>query len=170
MKLKLKDLKSNSSNINLDEYIKFREYVKEHMEHPEWLGDFSKEAIINMLENNSKIWIYYLDNKPVCSMMFIPSTLEDINTFEMDLDYRKVADYGPMMVSPSYIGNNLQYQMLKEIDKYSIAQGYKYAVATAHPDNVYSIYNLLKDNFTFTKQKTFKRGIRNIYLKTLNDK
>ena len=59
-------------SIDLDRYIELREKVKENMQYPEWLGDFSKEDLIYLLNNNSKIWIYYLENEPVCSMMLIP--------------------------------------------------------------------------------------------------
>lgn len=166
--MNLLELKSINQNINIDEYIEFREMVKQKMEHPEWLGDFLKEDLINMLKEKTVIWIYYLDSEPVCSMMFIPSTEKDLKKFEIALDYNEVVDYGPMFVNPKYIGNGLQYQMLKELDKYSIDRGYKYAIGTIHPDNVYSINNLLKDDFKLVGTKQFTRGIRNIYLKNLN--
>lgn len=41
--MKLNELTCINQNINIDEYIEFREMVKENMDHPEWLGDFSKE-------------------------------------------------------------------------------------------------------------------------------
>lgn len=163
----LKELKCIDNNINIEEYINFREDVKSYMEYPEWLGDFTKEELIDMLSNNSKIWIYKDNNIDVSSCMIIPSTKKAINKFELDLDYKEVLDYGPMFVSKDYIGNSLQYQMLKELDKYAIEHNYKYAVATVHPDNIYSINNLLKDNFKLISTKDFKRGTRNIYLKQL---
>ena len=165
MKLLLDDLVCVKENIDLEEYISFRSYVKEYMVHPEWLGDFTKEDLQIMLKNNSKLWIYYLNSGPVCSMMFIPADKKSLDQFELALDVNEVADYGPMMVHPEYVGNGLQYQMLKAIDDYSIVNGYKYAVGTIHPDNVYSINNLLKDKLI--GQKEFKRGVRNIYIKTL---
>lgn len=165
--MKLKELFCISENINVDEYIEFREYVKENMLHPEWLGDFSKEDLENLLSSNSKIWIYYLDKEPVCSMMLIPSSEKSLSKFELDLDYREVADYGPMFVNPKYVGNGLQYQMLKGLDEYCVNNKYKYVASTIHPDNVYSINNLLKDGFECKNTKEFKRGIRNIYLKKL---
>lgn len=170
--VELKDLKMVNKNVNLDEYISFRELVKENMEHPEWLGDFSKEDLIKMQQNNSIIWIYYLDKEPVCSMMLIPSTEKDLKKFEIDLNAREVVDYGPMFVNPKFVGNGLQYQMLKELDNYCLGLGYKYAVGTIHPDNIYSISNLLKDEFELIGTKLFTRGIRNIYLKCYqnNDK
>ena len=164
-KIILKDLKCKNENVDLDEYINFREIVKKHMEYPEWLGDFNKDDLIMMLEENSKIWVYYFKEELVCSMMLIPSTEKSLKKFEIDIDYKDVVDYGPMFVNPKYIGNGLQYQMLKELDKYSIKLGYKYAASTIHPDNTYSINNLLKDNFDQINQKEFKRGLRNIYLK-----
>ena len=166
----LKDLRMENENINLDKYIEFREYVKLHMEHPEWLGDFTKEELEIMLKTNSKIWIYYLNQEEVCSMMFIPATKEALEKFEIDLDYNEVVDYGPMMVNPKFVGHRLQYQMLQEIDKYSIERNYKYAIGTIHPDNIYSIRNLTKDDFELVNFKEFKRGPRNIYMKKLTKK
>lgn len=163
----LQDLKYVNKDINIEEYIEFRELVKQNMEYPEWLGDFSKDDLINMLNNNCIIWIYYLNNEPICSMMLIPSTEKAIKKFELDLNYKEVVDYGPMFVNPKYVGNGLQYQMLKELDNYCFKLGYKYAVGTIHPDNIYSINNLLKDNFKLIRTKEFTRGIRNIYLKNL---
>lgn len=168
--MKLDELKCINENINIDEYIDFREEVKRNMDYPDWLGDFSKEDLIKLLNNNSKIWVYYLISEPVCSMMLIPSDERALFKFEVDLDYREVVDYGPMFVNPKYVGNGLQFQMLKELDKYCISLGYKYAASTIHPDNIYSINNLVKDDFELVNTKEFTRGIRNIYLKKLEKK
>lgn len=75
-----------------------------------------------------------------------------------------------MFVNPKYVGNKLQYQMLNELDKYSIDKNYNFVVATIHPDNIYSINNFIKDNFKQTSTKEFKRGLRNIYVKKLINK
>jgi len=163
--LDLKDLECIYENVNLDDYIEFREMVKKNMEHPEWLGDFTKDELIYALNNNSKIWIYYFNNEPVCSMMLIPSTKKSLEKFEIDLECKDVVDYGPMFVNPKYIGNGLQFKMLKEINKYCKNLGYKFAAGTIHPDNIYSIRNLLKDDFKLIGTKDFTRGKRNIYLK-----
>lgn len=163
--MKLDDLECRCNDINLDEYINYREMVKNKMDEPHWLGDFTKDKLISLLNNNSKIWIYYLNNEFICSMMLIPSDKETIHKFGIDLDYRKSVDYGPMFVNPKYVGKGLQLQMLKKLDKYAIELGYKFAVVTIHPDNIYSINNIIKDNFTLEGTKEFTRGVRNIYLK-----
>lgn len=165
--IKLEELECVDYDINLEEYVNFRELVKKNMTNPEWLGDFSIEDLEHLLANNSKIWMYYKDNEPVCSMMIIPSTQKDMDKFELGLNHMEVVDYGPMMVSPKYIGNRLQLQMLQKLDNYSKSKGYKYVVSTIHPDNTFSINNFLKDDFELSNQKEFKRGIRNIYTKKL---
>lgn len=165
--MKLEDLKVINENIDLDKYIEFRELVKQNMEHPEWLGDFSKEELIKLLEEDSVLWIYYLDDEPVCSMMLFPNIEEELKAFNYNIDYQNTVDYGPMFVNPKYVGNKLQFQMLKELDDYCIKLGYKYAAATVHPDNFYSFNNLLKDEFVLIGVRIFIRGNRNIYLKKL---
>ena len=62
----LKELEMKNENIDLDKYIEFREYVKQFMEHPEWLGDFTKEELELMLASDSRIWMYYQNNEEVC--------------------------------------------------------------------------------------------------------
>ena len=165
--MKLEDLVCISDNVNLDEYIEFREEVKTHMEHPEWLGDFTKEDLVKLLNRGSKIWVYYDNSVPVCSMMIIPAREKDIIKFGLSIDYSKTMDYGPMFVNYDYLGNRLQYQMLLIEDNYLKSNNYQYAVSTIHPDNYFSINNFLKDDFKLIDTKEFKRGIRNIYFKEL---
>lgn len=167
--MKIDELKIICENIDIDEYIKYREIVKKNMEHPEWLGDFTKEELLKMLSNGSKIWMFYNDNDFVSSMMLIPSTKDDMIAFDINYDYKKVVDYGPMFVNPKYVGNGLQYQMLKLLDDLSTKLGYEYAVGTVHPDNIYSINNLIKGKFIKIGQKEFKRGLRDIYFKTYKE-
>ncbi|HIS17915.1 MAG TPA: hypothetical protein IAC02_04835 [Candidatus Coprovivens excrementavium] len=165
--MKLNDLNYVNDKIDVDKYIEYRENVKKEMKEPDWLGDFSKDDILYMLDNNSKIWMYFKDEEFICSMMLIPSTKKDLDKFGIDLDFNEVVDYGPMFVNPKYVGNSLQYQMLKELDEYSSNKGYKYAISTVHPNNIYSINNLIRDGFELVGYRIFTRGERNIYYKKL---
>lgn len=165
--IELKELEIKHENIDLDKYINFREKVKQNMKHPEWLGDFSKEDIEDLLKNGSKIFVFFKNDKEVCSTMIIPSTSRDIEKFGLDINYKETIDYGPTFVDDKFRGNRLQLQMTKYLDEYSIKKGYKYAVSTIHPDNIYSIRNLKEDCFEEIGYKEFKRGPRKIYMKKL---
>lgn len=165
----LLDTLSCNMEIKVEEYIKCRDKIKEDMVNPEWLGDMTKDDILYLLNNDSRIWMYYHKNNFVCSMMLIPATEEDVYKFGLSCNYLEVVDYGPMMVNSKYRGNGLQLQMLEKLDEYALKVGYKMAVATAHPDNEISINNLLSDGFKLLGTKEFKRGLRNIYLKKLDN-
>lgn len=154
------------TEIDLKDYIDFRENVKSNMEHPEWLGDFTIAEIKEGLESESmKIWVYKSNNENVCSMMLLKSSEKSLQKLELNLEAAEVVDYGPMFVNPKFVGNSLQYQMLKRLDQFCQSKGYKYAASTVNPDNVFSIKNIEKDNFILQSVKEFKRGLRNIYLK-----
>lgn len=165
--MNIKNLKCVDNNIDIDSYLEFRKYIKENMKKPEWLRDLSKEDLIDLLNRGSKVWIYYMDNTIVCSMMLIPADKKLLRKLGVDYDSQEVADYGSMFVNPKFIGNKLQYQMLNFLDEYCIKQGYKYAVTTIDPNNIYSIRNILNDGFEFYNIKVFTRGVRNVYLKRL---
>ena len=49
-------------------------------------------------------------------MMLIPATKELLKSLQLNYKEQEVVDYGPMFVNSKYIGNNLQYQMLTELD------------------------------------------------------
>lgn len=163
--IKLEELEKKE-NYELDKYIEFRERVKKNMEYPEWLGDFTKEDLEKLIKEGSKIYIFYKDNEEVCSTMIIPATEKDIKKFELDIDYKKTMDYGPTFVDDKFRGNKLQLQMTRYLDNYLIGLGYKHAVSTIHPDNIFSIRNVLEDEFKEVGFKEFKRGPRKIYTKT----
>lgn len=165
--MNLIDLNEKSEGIILDEYISFRNIVKAYMINPKWLGDFTKKDLQQMLNTTTKIWMYYKKYIPVCSMMAMTTTKEDLQKLGLDLNPKSVIDYGPMFVNPDYVGNGLQLQMLEKLDSYSIDNNFEYAILTAHPDNIYSINNIDKAGFTCYGQKEFNRGTRNIYVKRI---
>lgn len=161
----LEELNCETENINLDRYMDFIDDVKQDMQYPEWLVDLSREDVEKLLENKTKIWLYSLKDRLVCSMMLLPTTKEMLESYELFLFEDDVANYGQMFVHPEYTGNHLQLQMLKKMDKYSMDQGFKYALCRVHQDNFYAIDNLEKDNFVFKKRKQLEVGIRDIYIK-----
>jgi GNAT superfamily N-acetyltransferase len=163
--MKLEELECVKDTVDLDEYIKIREEVKSTMEHPEWLGDFTKEEITFIINNGGGLWMYYYNNDPVCSMMLIPANEKTISKFNLSYTPDEITSYGPEFVMPKYRGNKLQYQMLMYLDEYCKNLGYSYAAGTVHPDNTFSINNLIKDDFEMIGFKEFTRGPRNIYLK-----
>ena len=86
IKMILKDLTEISENVNLDEYLYLYKYVRDNMEHPEWLGTFAKEEIEDILSDGGKIWMYYDKDIPVCSVFYIPATNKSLKKHNVEYD------------------------------------------------------------------------------------
>lgn len=156
--MKLSDLYCISENVNLDDYLKLYKYVKDNMDYPSWLGEFTKEEIIELLNIGTKIWLYYDNKTPVCSFMMLPSSNKTLNKNNVFYDEKEVASLGPIMVSKGYVGNKLQLQMMEELECYCKANNYKYIFTKVHSDNKYSLSNMLKYGFKITNEYTNERG------------
>ena len=124
---------------------------------------------VDWREGHKHIIIVSLCHARQCRLSIVEGIIKTcchiIKKFDIDLDYKIVADYGPIFVHPDYLGKGLQYQMLRFLDEYISNYGYEYAATTVHPDNIYCIHNILKDEFELKGFREFTRGPRNIYLK-----
>ena len=163
----LKELKVNVANIDLDEYLKFYKYVRDNMEHPEWLGTFTKEEIIEILNNGGKIFIYTNDKDIVCSMFYMPVSNKSLNKHNVYYDEKDTGALGPIMVSPKYIGHGLQNQMLQEFDKYCQSINKKYIYTKVHSDNIYCLKNIYKNNYKLVDEYESERGMNSAFIKEI---
>lgn len=166
--MKLRDFKCVSENVNLDDYLKLETFVKDNMENPSWLGGFTKEEIEEQLKNKGKIWLYYNNNDLVCSVFLLPSKNKVLNKHNVEFAESIVASLGPIMVSPNYVGNGLQLQMMEELEKYAKENNYKYLFTKVCSDNTYSLSNMLKFGFTVTDEYLNERGNNKTLIKEIN--
>ena len=163
--MQLYDLKEINNNVNLDEYLLLYNYVRDNMEHPEWLGTFTKEEIEQLLKIGGKIWIYYDQNIPVCSVFYIPVSNKALRKHNINYDESITGSLGPIMVRPEYVGNGLQSAMLKVLNQYIESIGKKHMFTKAHSDNIYSIRNILKDGYKAIDEYKNERGPMTAFIK-----
>ena len=156
--MKLSELKEVSSNVNLDEYLELYNYVRDNMEHPEWLGTFTKDEIIEILGIGGKIWMYYDGDIPVCSVFYIPTSNKSLRKHNVEYDEEVTGSLGPIMVSKEYVGNGLQSAMLEVLDEYVESIGKTHMFTKAHSDNIYSIRNILKNGYKVVDEYENERG------------
>ena len=163
--IKLSELKEVSTNVNLDDYLKLYNYVRDNMENKNWLGTFPKEEIINILNNGGKIWLYYDKDTPVCSMFYIPTTEKVLTKYHIDYQSSITGSLGPIMVSKDYTGNGLQIAMMNVLDEYLKSINIKHIFTKVHADNIYSIKNILKNGYKEVYEYVNERGNNKIFLK-----
>jgi len=166
--MKLSDLCCKSNNVDLDDYLKLYKYVKDNMEFPSWLGDFTKEEIEKLLKIGGKIWLYYYNDVAVCSMFILPSNNKTLNKNKVFYDEKEVISLGPIMVSKDYVGNKLQLQMMEELESFCKENNYKYIFTKVQSDNKYSLSNILEFDFKITNEYINERGWNTTLVKEIN--
>ena len=167
--MELKNFHCQNENNGLDKYLEFYNNVRNNMEHPEWLGTFTKEEIEELLSIGGKLFNYYDNDEIVCSFFYLPCSNKSLQKHNINYDESIVGSCGPIMVNPKYIGNGLQSQMIKELEAYCKSINKKYCYTRIHPDNVYCINNFTKANYNFLQTYTSPKDgeVRNDYLKEL---
>lgn len=163
--MKLEDLIEISENVNLDEYLFLYNYVRDNMEHQEWLGTFSLDEIKEILNIGGKIWMYYDKNIPVCSVFYIPVSNKTLKKHNVDYDEAVTGSLGPIMVRKEYVGNGLQTAMLQVLNDYVKSIGKIHMFTKAHSDNIYSIRNILKDGYKVIDKYENERGPMTAFIK-----
>lgn len=161
------ELKCVNNNVNLDDYLKLYMYVRQNMEHPEWLGTFTLKEIKNILSEGGKIWLYYDNEQLVCSVFYIPSNQQSLDKRKINKLAKETGSLGPIMVSPDYVGNGYMLKMLDEFNKYCISIGMKYIFTKAHSENLYSINNMYKDGYRLVDEYENERGKMSAFIKSL---
>ena len=160
-------LKCVSVNVNLNDYFKLYNYVRDNMEYPEWLGTFTKEEIKDILSEGGKIWLYYDNKHLVCSMLYIPSNQKTLDKRNANVKAEETGSLGPIMVSPDYVGNKFMLKMLNEFNNYCRSIGMKYIFTKAVSDNLYSVNNMYKDGYELIEEHDSERGKIKVFLKKL---
>lgn len=163
--MKLDSFYCVSENVNLDDYLKLYKYVKDNMKNPEWLGDFTRSEIEDILKEKSKIWLYYNNDDIVCSMFLLPSNNKTLNKHNVFYDENITASLGPIMVSKDYVGNGLQIQMMAFFEEYCKNNNYKYIFTKVCSDNKYSLSNMIKYGFKVTDEYINERGNNSTLIK-----
>ena len=165
----LEIFKCVSDNVNLDDYLKLYKYVRDNMEYPEWLGIFTRDEIIDILKNEGKIWLYYDNDNLVCSMFYMPINEKSLAKHNVFYSERLVGSLGPIMVSPDYIGHGYQKEMLKILDRYCRNINKKYLFTKVCANNLYSLNNMLQDNYKVVDKYVNERGENIALIKDIGD-
>ena len=163
--MKLNDLKEVSDDINIDEYLNLYNYVRQNMEHPEWLGTFTRGEIKEILKIGGKIWMYYDKKIPVCSVFYIPTSNKSLRKHNITYDEKVTGSLGPIMVRKEYVGNGLQTEMMNVLNNYVKGIKKTHMFTKAHSDNIYSIRNILKDGYTVIDKYENDRGPMTAFVK-----
>ena len=131
---------------------------------PDVVGNIC-EKVKEILDMGGKIWIYYDNDVPVCSVFYIPASNKSLRKHNIEYDESITGSLGPIMVRKEYVGNGLQAAMLEVIDNYAKSIGKVHMFTKAHSDNFYSIRNILKDGYMVVDEYENERGPMTAFIK-----
>lgn len=154
-------------------YICLLHEVKNAMAYPDWFCIDPDEKVRAMMEDGSmEMWIAECEDQIVGAFSIVVPGLEphnlgnDLNFSEEDL--KKVVHMDTAAVHPNYRGLGLQYRLMMEAEKELTQSGHRILLCTVHPDNQYSLQNVLKQGYAIMVKKEKYGSIRYILRKDIS--
>lgn len=100
-------------------------------------------------------------------MFYIPIKNKTLLKHNLNIDEKLVGSLGPIMVSPDYLGQGLQREMMNTLEKYCNSINKKYIFTKLCTDNIYSLNNMLKSNYKVVDEYVNERGSNTALIKEI---
>ena len=158
--------------ISMDElhkYLEFSHIVKDMMVEDDWFFLDPDEEVREMMERDAVgIWLAEDGDRIAAAFCIVYPGLEEFN-IGYDLGFsqeelKRVVHMDTAAVHPDYRGRGLQNRMMGLAEQE--LQG-KILLCTIHPDNRYSLNNVLKLGYTIEKKTERYNSVRYILRKDL---
>ncbi len=153
---------------DLNEILKMQEEAFEEIESEEMLRKNTPEMLLECLTApHITLGAWHKGRLAAISVLYFPNEEEDLSlSLEgIDIGGRKSANGKLCIVRKEYQGNSLQYLLGTEIDKIAKLEGIKVLCVTAHPENTFSVRNILKLGYKYNRTLKKYGAVRNLYYK-----
>lgn len=152
-----------------EQLVRFLQKVKDGMQNPEWFYLDPPEAVRKMMADGTmELWVAVDEDKMVAAVDFLRPGLEaynygyDLNFSEADL--LRVINMDNAAVHPDYRGRGLQRILIDQAEKQLREEGNHILLCTVHPDNHFSLRNVLAQGYQIQK-KAAKYGSERYFLR-----
>ena len=158
--------------IGMDEvnkYLAFLHEVKAVMEQDEWFFLDPDEEVYEMMEQDAMgIWLAEDAGRIAAVFCVVYPGTQSFNLgYDLDFsdeDLLRVVHMDTAAVHPDYRGQRLQHRMMLHAEQELAG---KTLLCTIHPDNCYSLNNVLKQGYTIEKKLEKYGSIRYLLRKNL---
>ena len=137
--------------------IAFLEQVRDGMERKEWFYLDPPEVVRAMMSDGTmELWLAEEDGHLAAIFDMLHPGLQSFNYgYDLDLseeDLLRVVHMDTSAVHPDYRGQGLQSRMIREAEEELSGKGHRILLCTAHPENRYSLNNLLGLGYAIQKK------------------
>lgn len=155
-----------------DAYIELLHLVKEGMEHSDWFFLDPDDDYRQMLCSGiMKLWVAEDGSRLAGGFDLIIPGLKPFN-YGYDLGFSKeellrVVQMDTAAVHPAYRGLGLQKKLMEMAEAEAAREPGRILLTTVHPDNCYSLSNILKQGYTIARKLDKYGSVRYILRKNL---
>ena len=149
--------------------------VWQGMENKEWLYLDKPEEVRDMMSDGTmQLWVAMDGDRIAASFDILIPGLQNFN-YGYDLGFDEatllqVANMDTIAVHPKYRGMGLQQQLMTEAENWAFANGYPILLCTVHPENHYSLQNMLKLGYKIQKELPKYGSTRYVLRKNRSEK
>ncbi len=157
---------------DLPAYLSLLQDVRASMDHPEWFYLDPPEEVRAMLEAGAmELWVALDGERLAAGFDLIRPGLESYN-YGYDLDFTeeellRVVNMDTAAVHPDYRGHGLQSALIRQAEAKLRQEGNWILLCTVHPDNQFSLRNVLGQGYTIEKKLEKYGSVRYILRKDL---
>ncbi len=157
---------------DIDNLSAFLQEIREGMEHKEWFYlDPPEDLREFMVRGIMDLWLAMDDNRIAAMFYTIVPGLSEIN-YGQDLDCTeeellRVVHMDTVAVHPEYRGLGLHRKLVALAEEELSSRGEAILLCTVHPDNCYSLRNVLAQGYTIQKRLEKYGSVRYILRKDI---
>jgi len=160
------------STADSEGFIALLQETWKRMDNKEWLYLDSPEEVREMLEDGTmELWVAMDEDRIAAAFDILIPGLNSFN-YGYDLEFERqqllqVVNMDTIVVHPDYRGLGLQRTLMLEAEKWAFAQGYQILMCTVHPDNSFSLNNMLKLGYRIEKKLPKYGSVRYVLRKDI---
>lgn len=156
-----------------ESFIELLSYVRQNMEHKEWLYLDSPDEVREMMRNGTmSLWVAVDGKRIVGAFDTLNPKLAPFNYGYIlgldEIDLLRVVNMDTAVVHPDYRGHGLQKRMMQQAETELARSGKHILLCTVHPHNSYSLNNLLSQGYSICKTVSLYGSERHLMRKNLD--
>ena len=156
-----------------EQFIELLSHVKQNMEHKEWLYLDSPDEVREMMKDGTmSLWVAVDGKRIVGAFDALNPKLAPFNYGYIigldEIDLLRVVNMDTAVVHPDYRGHGLQKRMMQQAEMELAESGKHILLCTVHPDNIYSLNNLLSQGYSICTTVKMYGSKRHLMRKNLD--
>lgn len=157
---------------DVEPFIELMAHVRRNMEHKEWLYLDSPDEVRERMQNGTmSLWVAVDGERIVGAFDALNPKLEPFNYGYCiglcDEELLRVANMDTAVVHPDYRGLGLQKRLMQCAETELAEAGKRILMCTVHPQNQYSLNNVLSQGYTICKTVAMYGSERHVLRKNI---